>query len=71
MWVWCGRVGGAPRTWPKARQHFLRFPKAKTQVEKIAINCMQLKKKEKKKEKVKSSQVNILIFDSYLLELCK
>ena len=38
-------------------------------------NCNQLhaikKKKEKENEKVKSSQVNILIFDFYLLELCK
>ena len=44
MWVW---RGVAPWTWPKARNTFLCFPKVKAQQEKIAINCMQLKKKKK------------------------
>ena len=65
MWVW---RGVAPWTWPKARNTFV-FSKSKSTRRK---NCNQLHAI-KKKKKVKSSQVNILILDFYLLELsnCK
>ena len=63
MWVWRGLPHGHGRK----QEILLCFPKVKAQQEKIAINCMQLKKK----KKVKSSQVNILILDLYLLKLSK
>ena len=59
---------GLPHGHGRKQEILWCFPKVKAQEEKIAIKCMQLKKK-----KVKSSQVNILILDFYLLELsnCK
>ena len=67
MWVWCG---GCSTDMAESKKTLFEISKSENTSGK---NCNQLHaiKKRKKKEKVKSSQVNILIFDFYLLELCK